>query len=101
MFSDRNKNNAILVGLEDGWQNQHQCAYIPDVPANNIKTVSCTPDTPVRYLTIRHDYRTNLGICEVIVNGYKYESEYTLYNDVFKRKTFNCNHLNVLKWLSM
>ena len=101
MFSDRNKNNAILIGLEDGWQNQHQCAYIDDVPADYIKTVPCTPDTPVRYLTIRHDYLTDLSLCEVIVNGYRYESEYTLYNDVFKRKSFNCNHLNILKWLSM
>ena len=101
MFSDRNRNNAILVGLKDGWQNQQQCAYIDDVPDDYIKTVPCTPDTPVRYLTIRHDNLPDLGLCEVIVNGYRYESEYTLFKDVFKNKSFNCNHLNVLKWLSM
>ena len=71
-------NNAILVGLEGGWQNQEQCAYISDVPANYIKTVPCTPDTPVRYLTIRHENRPELGLCEVIVNGYRYEGRYIL-----------------------
>ena len=86
MFSERNKNNAILVGLEDGWQNQDQCAHIDDVPADYMKTVPCTPDTPVRYLTIRHDYFTDLGLCEVIVNGYRYNSEYTLFNEIFKIK---------------
>ena len=79
MFTDRSINNAILVGLEDGWQNQEQCAYIDKIPNSNITTVPCTPDTPVRYLTIRHDYLTNLGICEVIVNGYRYGGRYTLF----------------------
>ena len=94
MFSERNINNTVLVGLEDGWQNQHQCAYIDEVPVNQVKTVPCAPDTPVRYLTIRHDNLTNLGLCEVIVNGYRYESEYTLFDDVFKRKSCICNHGN-------
>ena len=84
MFSDRIENNAIFVGHEDGWQNQDQCAYISDVPANYIKTVPCAPDTPVRYLTIRHDRETDIGLCEVIVNGYRYESEYSLFKDISK-----------------
>ena len=84
MFSDRIRNNTILVGLEDGWQNQDQCAYIDDFPYGYIKTVSCTPDTPVRYLTIRHDRSTDLGLCEVIVNGYRYESKYALFKDILK-----------------
>ena len=70
------------MGLKDGWQNQHQCAYISDVPANDIKTVPCTPDTPVRYLTIRHKRETDLGLCEVIVNGYRYEGKYALFNHI-------------------
>ena len=82
MFSERIENNAIIVGLEDGWQNQEQCAYISD--ASYIKTVLCTPDTPVRYLTIRHDRSTDLGLCEVIVNGYRYESKYALFKDILK-----------------
>ena len=85
MLSERNKNIAILVGLEDGWQNQKKCAYIDDVPDSYIKTVPCNPDTPVRYLTIRHDSLTNLGLCEVVVNGYRYEGGYTLFNN-FKNR---------------
>ena len=77
-FSDRIRNNAILVGLENGWQNQDGCAYIDEVTYNHVTTVPCTPDTPVRYLTIKHDWQTNLGLCEVIVNGYRYEGQYTL-----------------------
>ena len=84
MFLDRIENNAIFVGLEDGWQNQDQCAYISDVPDDYIKTVPCTPDTPVRYLTTRHDRGTDIGLCEVIVNGYRYESEYSLFKDISK-----------------
>ena len=85
MLSERNKNISILVGLEAGWQNQEKCAYIDDVPDSYIKTVPCAPDTPVRYLTIRHDYLTDLGLCEVIVSGYRYEGGYTLFND-FKNR---------------
>ena len=77
MLSERNKNIAILVGLEDGWQNQKNCAYIDDVPDSYVKTVPCAPDTSVRYLTIRHNNLTDLTLCEVIVNGYRYEGKYT------------------------
>ena len=86
-FSERNIHNAILFGSEDGWKNQPECAYTYTIPDNQVTNVPCAPETPVRYLTIRHYRETKLGICEVIVNGYRYQSEYTIFNDMIMLRT--------------
>ena len=61
----------IYVGEESGWQNQEQCGRI--TTTDRIQTVSCRTDKPVRYLTIRHQMQVALTLCEVVVNGYKYQ----------------------------
>ena len=50
---------------------QKLCANITS--RDTIQTVHCNPGMPVRYLTIRHDRETQLGICEVEVIGYQYQ----------------------------
>ena len=70
-LSDRVEGNVIYTGEESGWQNQEECARITST--DFTQTVSCKPGKPVRYLTIRHQTEPALGICEVVVNGYKYQ----------------------------
>ena len=70
-LSDRIEGNGIYVGEESGWQNQEECARITS--RDFIQTVPCKPGKPVRYLTIRHQSEPALTICEVVVNGYKYQ----------------------------
>ena len=71
IIPDRISGNRIYVGNDDDWRMQTVCANITST--DTIQTVRCNTGMPVRFLTIRHDSQTQLGFCEVVVNGYQYE----------------------------
>ena len=73
----------IYVGVVSGWQNQEECAHITST--DFLQTVSCRTDKPVRYLTIRHQTESALTLCEVIVNGYKYQGKLINGLGIFKQ----------------
>ena len=68
---------VIYVGEESGWQRQTVCGRT--ISNNDTQTISCSPDKPVRYLTIRHQTSFKvLKLCEVNVNGYRYQGTHLL-----------------------
>ena len=72
LFTDTD--TVIYTGEEPGWQNQTECGQ---TTANkSIQTIPCTPEKPVRYLTIKDPTSFLLVLCEVVVNGYRYEGKY-------------------------
>ena len=68
---------VIYIGEESGWQRQTVCGRT--ISNNDTQTISCSPDKPVRYVTIWHQTSFKvLKLCEVNVNGYRYQGTHLL-----------------------
>ena len=70
-----NRTLLIYVGDQSGWQNQTECGRGKLLGATSVVTIPCSPEKPVRYLTVREITANGFPLCEVIVDGHLYEGK--------------------------
>ena len=65
----------IYVGDQSGWQTQTECGRGILLGATPVVTIPCSPERPVRYLTVTDITGNAFALCEVTVDGHLYQGK--------------------------